>query len=61
MVHEDGVRRSGRSSHFWEPIVLATLNDSAENCSMKYAGKVFYELFLEDVGGWDGWGFLRCR
>ena len=37
--------------HFWEPIVLATLNDSAENCSMKYAGKVFYEIFLKTSHG----------
>jgi squalene-associated FAD-dependent desaturase len=37
--------------HFWEPILLATLNDSAENCSMKYAGKVFYELFLKSSTG----------
>jgi zeta-carotene desaturase len=49
-------RRSGQTNgairHFWEPIVLATLNDSAEHCSMKYAAKVFYELFLKTaVGG----------
>jgi len=38
--------------HLWEPLLLATLNDSAANCSMKYAGKVFYELFLKnDTGG----------
>jgi len=38
--------------HLWEPLVLATLNDNADNCSMKYAGKVFYELFLKnDTGG----------
>ncbi len=37
--------------HFWEPILLATLNDSAENCSMKYAGKVFYEIFLKTADG----------
>ncbi|RXH55565.1 Phytoene desaturase, pro-zeta-carotene producing [Granulicella sibirica] len=42
----------GAIRHFWEPIVLATLNDCAANCSMKYAGKVFYELFLKtSVGG----------
>lgn len=48
-------RRTGQTQraiqHFWEPIVLATLNDSAENCSMRYAGKVFYELFLKTAGG----------
>ena len=37
--------------HFWEPIILATLNDSADNCSMKYAGKVFYEIFLKTAEG----------
>ena len=37
--------------HFWEPIVLATLNDSAENTSMRYAGKVFYEIFLKTSTG----------
>lgn len=37
--------------HFWEPILLATLNDSAVNCSMKYSGKVFYELFLKTANG----------
>jgi zeta-carotene desaturase len=48
-------RRTGQTEgairHFWEPIVLATLNDSAENCSMKYGGKVFYELFLKTSYG----------
>lgn len=48
-------RRTGQTAgairHFWEPIVLATLNDSAENCSMKYGGKVFYELFLKTSYG----------
>ncbi len=42
---------AGAIRHFWEPIVLATLNDSAENCSIKYAGKVFYELFLKNATG----------
>ena len=41
----------GAIRHFWEPILLATLNDSAQNCSMKYAGKVFYELFLKSSEG----------
>jgi zeta-carotene desaturase len=41
----------GAIRHFWEPILLATLNDSAEHCSMKYAGKVFYELFLKTSTG----------
>jgi squalene-associated FAD-dependent desaturase len=37
--------------HFWDPVLLATLNDSAENCSIKYAGKVFHELFLKSSAG----------
>jgi zeta-carotene desaturase len=37
--------------HLWEPLVLATLNDTAANCSMRYAGKVFYELFLKNETG----------
>jgi squalene-associated FAD-dependent desaturase len=41
----------GAIQHFWEPIVLATLNDVGANCSMRYAGKVFYELFLKTRTG----------
>ncbi|HEY5054934.1 MAG TPA: hydroxysqualene dehydroxylase HpnE [Acidobacteriaceae bacterium] len=37
--------------HLWEPLVLATLNDSSDRCSMKYAAKVFYELFLKNKTG----------
>jgi squalene-associated FAD-dependent desaturase len=48
-------RRTGQTQrairHFWEPILLATLNDNAAHCSMKYAGKVFYELFLKTPTG----------
>ncbi len=44
--------QTGRAiRHLWEPLVLATLNDSSENCSMKYAAKVFYELFLSNRSG----------
>jgi len=32
--------------HFWEPVVIGALNDGFENCSTKYAGKVFHESFL---------------
>lgn len=42
---------SGAIRHFWDPILVATLNDSAENCSLKYAGKVFHELFLKNSAG----------
>ena len=45
-------RQTGRAiRHLWEPLVLATLNDTAANCSMRYAGKVFYELFLKNEAG----------
>ena len=41
----------GAIAKFWEPIVLATLNDASPNCSMKYGAKVFYELFLKTREG----------
>ena len=48
-------RRTGQTErairHLWEPLIIATLNDTAENCSMKYAGKVFYEIFLKNRQG----------
>ena len=37
--------------HLWEPLVLATMNESSERSSMKYAAKVFYELFLKNRSG----------
>jgi len=37
--------------HFWEPLVVATLNDSFERSSTKYAGQVFHELFLKSATG----------
>ena len=48
-------RRTGQTErairHLWDPLLIATLNDSAENCSMKYAGKVIYEVFLKNRQG----------
>ncbi len=48
-------RRTGQTEgairHFWQPILVATLNDEEANCSMKYAGKVFYELFVKNATG----------
>lgn len=41
----------GAIRHLWEPLILATLNDNAGNCSMKVAGKVIYELFLKNSAG----------
>lgn len=44
------LRRTGQTDrairHFWEPVVIGALNDNFENCSVKYAGKVFHESFL---------------
>ncbi|MDQ2834636.1 MAG: hydroxysqualene dehydroxylase HpnE [Acidobacteriota bacterium] len=53
---ERWLKRTGQTElsirHFWKPIVLATLNDGVAECSTKYAGKVFHELFVKSsVGG----------
>jgi zeta-carotene desaturase len=44
------LKRTGQTErairHFWEPVVVGALNDTFENCSVKYAGKVFHESFL---------------
>ncbi len=37
--------------HFWNPIVMATLNDRVAECSTRYAGKVFHELFVKSSTG----------
>jgi zeta-carotene desaturase len=37
--------------HFWEPVVIGALNDGFENCSTKYAAKVFHESFLRSPEG----------
>lgn len=37
--------------HFWEPIVVGTLNDTFERCSTRYAGQVFRESFLNSAAG----------
>ncbi len=47
------LKRTGQTDrairHFWEPIILGTLNDNFERCSLKYAGKVFHESFLRSA------------
>lgn len=52
---ERWLKRTGQTErsirHFWRPILMATLNDSAANCSTKYAGKVFHELFVKSSTG----------
>ncbi|MCU1321570.1 MAG: squalene-associated FAD-dependent desaturase [Acidobacteriaceae bacterium] len=50
------LKRTGQTErairHFWEPVVVGALNDGFEQCSTKYAGKVFHETFLKsEVGG----------
>ncbi len=49
------VKRTGQTErairHFWEPVVVSTLNDVFERCSTKYAGKVFHETFLRSPEG----------
>jgi zeta-carotene desaturase len=51
----DWMKRARQSenaiSHFWEPIVVSTLNDCFERCSTRYAGQVFHELFLKSSDG----------
>jgi len=47
------LKRTGQTErairHFWEPVVVGALNDNFENCSVKYAGKVFHESFLRSL------------
>ncbi len=47
--------RSGQTDrairHFWEPTLIVTLNDTMANCSLRYAAKVFRELFLKTTTG----------
>ena len=45
-------RQTERSiRHFWNPILMATLNDRPAHCSTRYAGKVFHELFIKSSTG----------
>ncbi len=37
--------------HFWEPVVLATLNDGFDRCSTRYAGQVIHETLLRNRKG----------
>ena len=37
--------------HFWEPIIVGTLNDTFDRCSTRYAGQVFHESFLKSAEG----------
>jgi zeta-carotene desaturase len=45
-------RQTDRSiRHFWNPILMATLNDRISHCSTRYAGMVFHELFIKSSTG----------
>lgn len=45
-------RQSDRSiRHFWEPVIIGSLNDSFDRCSTRYAGQVFHESFLKSAEG----------
>lgn len=45
-------RQSERAiRHFWEPVVVATLNDNFARCSTRYAAQVFREGFLKSAQG----------
>jgi len=49
------VRRTGQTEravrHFWEPIIVSTLNDTFERTSTRYAAKVVYESLLKSAEG----------
>ncbi len=49
------LRRTGQTPlgirHFWEPVVLATLNDTFERSSTRYVGKVIHETLLRNSEG----------
>ncbi|MFP5233499.1 MAG: hydroxysqualene dehydroxylase HpnE [Acidobacteriota bacterium] len=49
------LKRTGQTErairHFWEPIIVGTLNDAFERCSTRYAGQVFHESFLRSAAG----------
>ncbi len=53
------LKRTGQTDrairHLWRPVIISALNDTMENCSVKYAGQVFHESFLKSAeGGWLG-------
>jgi zeta-carotene desaturase len=49
------LQRTGQTKksirRFWDLTVSVTLNDSLENCSLRYGAKVFRELLLKSVAG----------
>jgi len=51
----DWLKRTGQTKNairrFWELTTSVTLNDTLENCSLRYGAKVFRELLLKSVAG----------
>ncbi len=49
------VKRTGQTEravrHFWEPVIVSTLNDTFERTSTRYAAKVIYESLLKSAEG----------
>jgi squalene-associated FAD-dependent desaturase len=49
------LKRTGQTDrarrHFWEPVVVCTLNDGFEECSTRHCAHVFRELFLRSPQG----------
>ncbi|HEV2576685.1 MAG TPA: hydroxysqualene dehydroxylase HpnE [Acidobacteriaceae bacterium] len=49
------VKRTGQTQgavkHFWEPIIVSTLNDTFERTSTRYAAKVIYVSLLKSAEG----------
>ena len=49
------LQRTGQTElairHFWEPVVLATLNDTFSRSSTRYVGKVMHEMLLRNAEG----------
>jgi zeta-carotene desaturase len=37
--------------HFWEPVIVSTLNDSFDRCSTRYAGQVLRESLMKSAEG----------
>jgi zeta-carotene desaturase len=51
----DWVKRTRQTEravrHFWEPVIVSTLNDTFERTSTRYAAKVIYESLLKSAEG----------
>ena len=49
------LQRTGQTEqsirHLWEPVIIATLNDTMDRCSTRYAAQVLYESLLKTRGG----------